>query len=145
MASHDFFLNKEQIEPMIEAYRKNPTGGLNPNSRETQPLTQFVHHPVTHLIELLLANQVVSPLDTIEHILFKMKNYGLKIYFAQHVSKEDCPEGNIDFIGRNTVVLVNTTKGEDNLWHDLLEAGEMQAADKGNLCPPQCTLFARSL
>jgi len=153
----DSIISKDQIRSMVVKYRNAPSGGINPATSQQQELTHFVHFTFAQLIELLIANNIVATADTIETILQSRNNFGFKVYLAQHATTNDCPNNNPDFIGRNTVVIVNTVK-VNNVWYDMpdmnntipgiqqyVTSSSGKGTDKSEMCPPQCAKFSGSL
>lgn len=151
------FVNRKQIKKMVTKYRALPSGGTNPNSGETQELTQFVHFTLDQFFDLLLKNQIVSGTDTIDDAMQQKNNYGIKLYFAQHAERDDCPDDDSNHIGRNTIVMVNTVQ-KNEVWYDMPDADNTIDAiqeyvsaesgfglDKGVKCPPECPPFQNSL
>lgn len=151
------FVNRNQIENMVKKYRESPAGGMNPNSGETQNLTQFVHFTLDQFFELLLKNKIITTASVVDSIIQQKSNFGVKLYFAQHVNSDDCPDNDSSHVGRNTIVMVNTVQ-KNAVWYDVpdvdntideiqeyVSAESGSGLDKGVKCPPECPPFQNSL
>ena len=140
----------QQIKKMIDSYKAHPGGGTNTNG--PCGLTRFAHFPISQIVKLLVDNGVVTRDQTVEDLLNNKAN-GIKMYFCQHVDKDDCPPSPPEYLGYNTAVVVATVINTDKKWDDLLATDKNsvmmmdsgQGTDKANLCPPQCALFGTTL
>lgn len=152
----DHSIKKSQLIKMINGYKDHPEGGKD-DTGTLRELTRFAHFPVSRILELFVDNKIVSSDDTIADLLSN-KTHGLKIYFSQHMDKDDCPVDFKNYVGRNTTVLVNTELNAEKKWDDMLDDGKESSSfvatsafnsgtgsDRTELCPPQCGLFGKTL
>lgn len=150
----DHGIKKSQLDRMFKKFKESPGGsrGADGSPRE---ITTYAHFPLKNILELLLVNKIVQTGTSIGQAI-NLSDYAIRVYFAQHVDADDCPvkiPGGIDYIGRNTVVLVNAHHLGNGIWEELLSDSDengnsvestgssvdpREGSDKTYLCPPQC-------
>ncbi|MCA0396405.1 MAG: hypothetical protein LCH51_03315 [Bacteroidetes bacterium] len=141
---------RKRLREMQSRFLSSPSGGRDQHGNQ-QETTKYAHFPIKNIMELLVVNEIVK-LNTTIGDASKIEDFAIRVFFAQHIDKDDCPENlpaGIDYVGRNTVVLVNAKHVSGDEWENMLDyksaeipgysvnAGE--GSDKTNLCPPQCS------
>lgn len=131
------------VKKMITKYRKN-------HEKDPSAL-KFVHYSVAEVLALFCNNGILDKkLFTWADFDF-FKQYGLKIYTANHYDASTCPPGRNDsikpgnYLNKDTAILINT-RLEGKKWVELLIEdensisilGSGEGLDKGTICPPDC-------
>jgi len=135
-------IKRDMVIKMVDYYRQN-------RRLSDKSSLKFAHIPLTELMDLFIANNIIDPLSTDQRA--KIVPFGLKLYMANHADDLDtCPDRREDYRLRDTVIVCNTELKDltspktGKIWKDMLSdnviIGSSVGAglDKSTICPPDC-------
>ncbi|MFB9842847.1 hypothetical protein [Mucilaginibacter ginsenosidivorans] len=135
-------VTKDMVIKMVNYYRKN-------RRLSDKSSLKFAHIPLTELLELFVANNIIDPLSTDQHA--RIVPFGIKVYMANHADDLDtCPDRREDYRLRDTVIVCNTELKDlaspkiGKIWRDMLSDNVIIGSsagtglDKSTICPPDC-------